>query len=411
MAKKQLNQAPTNTQQTNHRQNQASNLQKPEKTPDLPPEGGPSLLNEPTFIKYTAIVLAALLIFRYFSEILGGIGFLFQVASPLFLGCILAFILNLVLVQLEKGYTFLVHQFCKTEKPLIFRRALCILGSILLIFFFLLFVIFMVAPKIVEVFTTTASALPALFNEIQTFFQKNEDLFPQISEYILNLNINWQDWFKRAMEFAGSGLSSAFGNAFSIITALTSKLSNLLFALIFAIYILAGKEKLSRQINRLLSVFLKPAWKSSLYEVMGVFSQSFSSFISGQCIEAVILGALCIVGMSLLRLPYASVIGTLVGATALIPVLGAYIGGAVGFILVFTVSPIKAVYFVIFLCILQQLEGNLIYPRVVGASIGLPGIWVFAAVTVGAGLAGIPGMLIGVPLTAGIYQLLKKYVR
>lgn len=374
-------------------------------------QSGNNSLNEQIFIRYTVIVLVALLIFRYFSEILKGAGLVLQVTSPLLLGCILAFILNLVLVQLEKGYTFLVHRFCKTEKALKFRRVLCILGSILLIFLFLVFLIFMVVPKIGEVLSSTTRALPALFDEIQGFFEENENLFPQISEYILNLNIDWQNLFKRIMEFAGSGLTSAFGNAFSIIAALTSKISNLLFAFIFAIYILAGKEKLGRQINRLLSVILKPTWKTTFYEVLDVFSQSFSSFISGQCIEAVILGALCIVGMTFLRLPYASVIGTLVGATALIPVLGAYIGGVVGFILIFTVSPIKSVYFVIFLCILQQLEGNLIYPRVVGASIGLPGIWVFAAVTVGAGLAGIPGMLIGVPLTAGVYQLLKKYVK
>ena len=367
--------------------------------------------NERAFIKYTGIVLIALLIFRYFSEILTGAGFLLQVTSPLLLGCILAFILNLVLVQLEKGYTFLVHRFCKTEKPLKFRRGICILGSLLLIFLFLLFLIFMVVPKIMDVLASTANALPALYKEVQLFFQKNEDLFPRVSEYILNLNIDWQNLFKRIMEFAGSGLSSAFGNAFSMIASLTSKLSNLLFAVIFSIYILAGKEKLARQCNRLINVILKPAWKSVLYEVLDVFNQSFSSFISGQCIEAVILGVLCFIGMSLLRLPYASVIGTLVGATALIPVLGAYIGGVIGFILIVTISPIKAVYFIIFLCVLQQLEGNLIYPRVVGASIGLPGIWVFAAVTIGAGIAGIPGMLIGVPLTAGIYQLLKKYIK
>lgn len=367
--------------------------------------------NERTFIKYTAIVLVALLIFRYFSEILGGMNYVLQVVSPLLLGCILAFILNLVLVQLEKGYAFFVHRFCKTEKPLKFSRALCIAGSILLIFLFLLFIIFMVAPKLGEVLTSTTKALPALFNEIQTFFQEHEELFPQISGYVQNLNIDWQNLFKRTLEFAGSGISSAFGNAFSIIGTLTSKLSNLLFALIFAIYILAGKEKLNRQINRLLAIFLKPSWEFTFFEVLDVFNKSFSSFISGQCIEAVILGVLCVIGMSILRFPYASVIGTLVGATALIPVLGAYIGGVVGFVLISTVSPMKALYFVIFLCILQQLEGNLIYPRVVGASIGLPGIWVFASVTVGAGLAGIPGMIIGVPLTAGVYQLLKKYVK
>ena len=269
----------------------------------------------------------------------------------------------------------------------------------------------MILPKIGEVLTSTAQAIPALYEDFKLFILDHEELSPMITEYIVNLNIDWQNLFQRLLSFAGSGISSAFGNAFSFISTITGQIANLLFALIFAIYILSGKERLAAQFDRLLSAILKPAWKKKLYEVGDIFNQSFSSFISGQCIEAVILGILCIISMTILRFPYASVIGTLVGATALIPVLGAYIGGVVGFILIFTVNPMKAVYFIIFLCILQQLEGNLIYPRVVGASIGLPGIWVFAAVTVGGGLAGIPGMLIGVPLTAGVYQLLKKQLR
>lgn len=362
------------------------------------------------FLKYTAIVLAALLIFRYFTEIIGGIFFLFQVIGPLLMGCVLAYILNLIMVQLEKGYSYLIRRFCKTDKLLKLSRPLGIVGSILLIILVIIFLICMVLPRISEVVVSTTQAIQALFLEFKIFAAEHEEVFPQASEYIANLNIDWQNLFKRLVEFAGSGISSAFGSTFSIISTVTGKLSNLLFALIFAIYILAGKEKLAGQINRLLSPILKPRWKNTFFEILDVFNKSFSSFISGQCIEAVILGTLCIVGMTLLRLPYASVIGTLVGATALIPVLGAYIGGVIGFILIFTVAPIKSIYFVVFLCILQQLEGNLIYPRVVGASIGLPGIWVFAAVTVGGGLAGIPGMLIGVPLAAGVYQLLKKYV-
>lgn len=366
--------------------------------------------DELVFIRYTAIVLTALLIFRYFSEIAGGIAFLFQVISPLLMGCILAYVLNLILVQLEKGYSYLIRRFCKSEKPLRFSRPLGIIGSILVIILFIIFLVCMVLPRISEVIVSSAQAIQSLFNEFKIFAAENKELFPRASAYIANLNIDWQNLFKRLVEFAGSGISNAFGSTFSIITTVTGKLSNLLFALIFAIYILAGKEKLARQINRLLSPVLKSSWKHTFYEIIGVFNKSFSSFITGQCIEAVILGSLCILGMTILRLPYASVIGTLVGATALIPVLGAYIGGFVGFVLIFTVSPMKAIYFVIFLCILQQLEGNLIYPRVVGASIGLPGIWVFAAVTAGGGLAGIPGMLIGVPTAAAIYQLLKKYV-
>ena len=296
------------------------------------------------FLKYAAIVLAALLIFHYFDTILGQVCLIFRVIWPLILGCIFAFVLNLIMVQFEKGYTFLVHRFCKTEKPLRFRRALCIVGSILLIFLFLLILIFMVIPKLGEVLASTAQAVPALYEDFKLFLLEHEELSPMITEYIVNLNIDWQNLFQRLLAFAGSGISSAFGNAFSLISTVAGQVANLLFALIFAIYILAGKERLTAQFDRLLSAIFKPSWKKKLYEITDVFNQSFSSFISGQCIEAVILGALCIICMTILRFPYASVIGTLVGATALIPVLGAYIGGVVGFILIFTVNLMKAVY-------------------------------------------------------------------
>lgn len=144
--------------------------------------------------------------------------------------------------------------------------------------------------------------------------------------------------------------------------------------------------------------------------MMGVFNDAFHSFIVGQCMEAVILGCLCVVGMWILRFPYATMIGCLVGFTALIPVAGAYIGAIVGGFMIFTVSPFKALLFLVFIVVLQQLEGNLIYPKVVGASIGLPGIWVLAAVTVGGGVLGIGGMLLGVPLAAGLYQLIRSDV-
>ena len=154
--------------------------------------------------------------------------------------------------------------------------------------------------------------------------------------------------------------------------------------------------------------YLKPAWNEKIRYVVGIFDNSFHKFIVGQCIEAVVLGVLCIIGMTILRLPYAMMIGTLIGFTALIPVAGAYIGAGVGAFMILTVSPIQALIFLVFVVILQQLEGNLIYPKVVGSSIGLPGVWVLAAVTIGGGIMGIPGMLLGVPTVASMYQLIRN---
>ena len=188
-------------------------------------------------------------------------------------------------------------------------------------------------------------------------------------------------------------------------------LVDFLLALIFSLYLLAGKEKLQAQLARLLSTYLRPSWNRNLHHVAGVLNNCFHRYIVGQCTEAVILGSLCALGMLLLRLPYATMIGALVAFTALIPIAGAYIGASVGFFMIVTVSPMKGLIFLIFLLVLQQLEGNFIYPRVVGSSIGLPGIWVLAAVTVGGGVAGVGGMLLGVPLAAVLYRLVGNDVR
>lgn len=181
-----------------------------------------------------------------------------------------------------------------------------------------------------------------------------------------------------------------------------------LIGLIFAIYLLIGKESLISQFSRLMEHYLKPSWNEKVRYVAGIFNDSFHRFIVGQCIEAVVLGLLCILGMSIIRLPYAMMIGTLIGFTALIPVAGAYIGAGVGAFMILTVSPVQALIFLIFIVILQQLEGNLIYPKVVGSSIGLPGVWVLAAVTIGGGVMGISGMLLGVPTAAALYRLLRN---
>ena len=194
--------------------------------------------------------------------------------------------------------------------------------------------------------------------------------------------------------------SEAFSATVS--TAFTAVVS-----IIFSIYLLLGKEKLGRQISLVMKTYLKPAWYSHLVYFLETLHSCFRRFVVGQCTEAVILGLLCMGGMMLLRFPYASMVGALIGFTALIPVAGAYIGAGVGAFMIFTVSPFQSLLFLIFIAILQQLEGNLIYPKVVGSSIGLPGIWVLAAVTIGGGVLGIGGMLLAVPLAAALYQMLR----
>lgn len=206
-------------------------------------------------------------------------------------------------------------------------------------------------------------------------------------------------------------LTSGVGNVMElVVNALSSVFSGVVMALmsvIFSIYLLLGKDKLRKQADRVMRHYLKTDWYKKIKYVLSVLNDCFHKYIVGQCTEAVILGMLCALGMVLLKLPYASMIGALIGFTALIPVAGAYIGGAVGAVMIFSVSPVQALIFLVYLVVLQQLEGNLIYPKVVGASMGLPGIWVLAAVTIGGGIMGVGGMLLSVPIAATVYQLIK----
>ena len=180
-----------------------------------------------------------------------------------------------------------------------------------------------------------------------------------------------------------------------------------MIGLIFSLYVLLDKEGLGRRCKTLISTYFSKA-SDKIFYVAKVLDESFHSFIVGQCLEAVVLGTLCVIGMLIFRFPYAVMIGVFIGFTALIPVAGAYIGAAVGAIMILTVSPIQAVEFLIFIVVLQQLEGNLIYPKVVGKTIGLPGIWVLTAVTVGGGVLGVGGMLLAVPLFAAGYRLIRE---
>ena len=180
---------------------------------------------------------------------------------------------------------------------------------------------------------------------------------------------------------------------------------------IFALYLLVGKERLGRQFQSLTEVYLKEHTRNRLMYVLSTAHDTFTKFFVGQFTEAIIIGVLCTVGMWILRFPYATMIGVLIGATALLPVVGAYLGAFIGAFMILTVNPVQAIGFLVFIVVLQQLEGNLIYPRVVGSSVGLPGIWVLAAVTVGGGFGGVAGMLLAVPATATIYRLLQADVR
>ena len=249
-------------------------------------------------------------------------------------------------------------------------------------------------------------SIPVVFDQAADWLEKSGAF--SASGYLED--IDWNSMMDKVVEVARSGIGGILNSTISVVGSVVGGVVNFFIGMIFGVYILVNKERLSSQAKRILRAYLKEKTVREIGRVIRTADDTFSSFIIGQCTEAVILGTLCALGMLVFDFPYAVMIGSFIGVTALIPIVGAYLGAGLGAFMILTVDPLKALLFLIFIVVLQQLEGNLIYPRVVGSSIGLPGMWVLAAVTVGGGLMGIGGMLLGVPLTATAYKLLRSDV-
>lgn len=359
------------------------------------------------FIYFIILLALLILCIKYSDSILGFAGFLWSLVTPLILGCVIAYILNILVTRIESLPCF------SREDTLLgkVRRPISILGSLAVIIAIGVLVILIVIPQLVQAIGVIAKEIPTVVSEISVWLSSFDKDWPQLQKSLESLNVNWPQILQKAASYLTNGLSSVFSSTMYIVSTISSIAVTAVVALIFSIYILSGREKLFHQFQTLASTYLNEKFYKGMCVVLKTAHDTFTRFIVGQCTEAVILGTLCTIGMLFFRFPYATMIGTLIGATALLPVVGAYLGAAVGAFMIFTIDPLKALGFLIFIAILQQLEGNLIYPRVVGSSVGLPGIWVLAAVTVGGGLGGIIGMLLAVPVTATLYKLLQKDVQ
>lgn len=361
-----------------------------------------------TCLKVALTAAALVFVIYYWSAFAGFVSLAVGAAFPLILGCVIAYIVNIVMSAFERFWP-------KTERKIVraVKRPLCMLLAYAAVILVVVLVVCMIIPELSECVRLLIEKLPGAIETAYNWLDARFDMSYLMSEgsaYIQNGNIDWQGIIEKAGSILMTGVGGAMGSIFSIVTSVFSWIVTLVVAIVFSIYVLLGKEQIGRQITRLMESYLHHRIAHRVEYVVKVVDSSFHNFIVGQCVEAVVLGCLCIIGMLILKFPYATMIGCLVGFTALIPVAGAYIGAAVGAFMIFTVEPIQALFFVIFLVVLQQLEGNLIYPRVVGASIGLPGVWVLAAVTIGGGVLGVGGMLLGVPLAAAVYQLLRNDV-
>lgn len=342
----------------------------------------------------------------YFERIISVIGGLWGIMLPLVIGAVMAYVLNIILVKAERLYwpNSRNKWINKTRRPV------CILISIGIIVIIIVLLLNVVIPELVSAFEVIGKSIPIYAEKVRLWALDHSDQLPAVEQWLESMKIDWPQLLKNAAAYVTSGLGGILNSTVVFVGVLGKGVVNFVLGAIFAVYILFSKEWLVRQSKRLLRVYFNEKVVQKVRHVVDVGHQTFRNFIIGQCTEAVILGCLCTLGMVLFRFPYAAMVGALVGATALLPIVGAYIGAGVGAFMILTEDPMKAIMFLIFILILQQLEGNIIYPKVVGSSIGLPGMWVLLAVVVGGGIGGIGGILMGVPALATVYKLLSQDV-
>ena len=348
------------------------------------------------FVLYLAV--------HYWQSAANLVSTLVGASLPLIIGGAVAYLVNILMANYER------HWKDNPKKPELakLRRPVCMLLAFLTLVAIVALICGLIIPQLVDCVGLIIAELPGFMYDAIDLAEE-WGLFSQ--EVVASLeSINWNEQIGSLVGFVTSGIGDVVGLVVSAVSSVFSFLVTALLSLIFAIYLLSGKEELASQADRLAKRYLGDRIYGKAEYFLNILDDCFHRYIVGQCTEAVILGGLCSLGMLILRLPYALMVGALVAFTALIPVAGAYIGAGVGAFMILTVDPFKALIFLIFIVVLQQLEGNLIYPRVVGSSMGLPGIWVLAAVTIGGGLAGIIGMLLGVPLAAAAYRIIRDDV-
>ena len=356
-------------------------------------------------IVFTALLVVALWKFDVVLDVLKTIG---QIIFPFILGGAIVFVINVPMSFLEKKIFENVKKENKTARKL--ARQVSLLLTIVLVVGVIALVMIGVIPQLTKtmgsLMINITDFIPQIKIWIRDFFHDNREIMNLVDQVQFNPDqaIRW------GISLLGNGAGNMMNTTVSAVGSVVSGLATFFIAFSFACYVLFQKEKLHVQIRKVLFAFLPKQKADAFLKVCSLTYRTFANFLTGQCLEAVILGCMFVVTLSILRMPYALLIGVLIAFTALIPIFGAFIGCAVGSFLIFMVSPKQAIIFIIVFLVLQQIEGNLIYPHVVGESVGLPSIWVLAAVTIGGNLMGIVGMLVFIPLLSVVYTIFRKVV-
>ena len=367
--------------------------------------------NRKSTIRIILIIFSSILFYTVLQNleaVRGAMAAAARILSPVFIGAAIAFIVNIPMRLLEDNvYSLIIKKRPGAVKA---RRPVCLMLSILIILGLFALIIGLIAPEFAATVMSIAQTLPSQVNDL---IARADELIGRFNLPIEDVNlfekIDWNS-VSRTIVAGLSNTGAMINKTIGVTSNVLSGLFNFVIGFVLSIYILASKEKLCRQGARLLRVILPETACDRIFRVLAMSSGVFTKFISGQCVEALILGALCYIGMLIFRMPYALMISALIAVTALIPVFGAFIGTSVGALMILLISPLKAVGFVLFIIILQQIESNVIYPRVVGNSVGLPGIWVLLSVTLFGSIFGAVGLLLGVPFCAVLYCLVRDFV-
>ena len=352
-----------------------------------------------------AIILGVM----YSKEVLAAGKLLLGMLSPFLIGAAMAFVLNLPTGFIERK----IFGKWKEQKYTGIKRGLSIVLALVFVVALLVFAVLMVAPQLTATLKELGTVIPNYFRGVIAKLEVLASQYPEWKDALValqELSIDWNSVITYVTGFLKDGLGNVLSSTVGFAGSLAGAVFDGVIAFVFAIYILSGKEKLGMQAKKLLHAYLPEKVYEKTMKVLTLCNHNFAKFISGQCLEAVILGLMFVVCMTIFGMPYAVLVGVLIAFTALIPIVGAFIGCAVGAFLILMVSPVKALVFIIMFLVLQQLEGNLIYPKVVGNSVGLPAIWVLVAVSLGGSMFGVVGMLIFIPLMSTLYALLKENV-
>lgn len=354
---------------------------------------------------FGVIIVCAILFIVNFSVVVHGVQILINSVMSLLFGAMFAFVLNLLMDPAEKWLKSVKKPWVKGH-----ARTLAIAISFLAFLAIILILISIVVPNLINAVKVLTSELPSHIAELQTFIHETLKKIPFLSDGSLGtITINWKQIFDTVSAFITKGFGNSVDGTVSLVSSVANSLVNLFVIVVFAIYVLSEKERFVKLYYFFTGLYMKKENQKTLTENLRIINNSFKAFVAGELIEACILTTMCGVGMMILQLPYALMISVLVGVINMIPMIGAFIGGGIGAFIIFTISPVKCIIFLVFLCIIQQIESNIFFPRIIGNRVGLPGIYVMITIVVGGSLFGVFGMVLGVPFMAAMYKIACNY--